>query len=55
MSRRGDEDHSLICTGWLPQALARIGRADEAAAVFNRLLELPNDVGLLAEPAGMAP
>ncbi|MFD4337834.1 glycoside hydrolase family 15 protein [Streptomyces anulatus] len=45
----GDEAHFLICTGWLAEALARIGRADEAQAVLDHLLSLRNDVGLLAE------
>ncbi|WP_093801710.1 glycoside hydrolase family 15 protein [Streptomyces sp. Wb2n-11] len=45
----GDESHFLICTGWLSRALARIGRTDEAHAVYERLLSLRNDVGLLAE------
>lgn len=39
----------LICSFWLVEALARLGRLDEAHAIFVRLLERRNDLGLLAE------
>jgi len=39
----------LICSFWLVEALARIGRLDEAQERFTRLLERRNDLGLLAE------
>jgi len=39
----------LLCTFWLADALAAIGRNDEAVAVYERLLALRNDVGLLSE------
>ncbi|HUP60228.1 MAG TPA: glycoside hydrolase family 15 protein [Thermoanaerobaculia bacterium] len=39
----------LLCTFWLSDVLALQGRYDEAAAIFERLLALRNDVGLLAE------
>ena len=39
----------LPCTFWLVDALAAVGRRDEATALFERLLGLCNDVGLLAE------
>jgi GH15 family glucan-1,4-alpha-glucosidase len=39
----------LPCTFWLADNYALSGRQDEAAALFERLLALRNDVGLLAE------
>jgi GH15 family glucan-1,4-alpha-glucosidase len=39
----------LPCTFWLVDNLALVGRRDEACALFERLLGLANDVGLLAE------
>ncbi len=39
----------LLTTFWLLDALALIGRVDDAAAIFERLVALRNDVGLLAE------
>jgi GH15 family glucan-1,4-alpha-glucosidase len=39
----------LPCTFWLVDNLALQGRTDEATALFERLLALRNDVGLLAE------
>ena len=39
----------LACTFWLADNLALMGRADEAREIFERMLELRNDVGLLAE------
>jgi GH15 family glucan-1,4-alpha-glucosidase len=39
----------LACTFWLVDNLALIGRYDEAREIFERLLALRNDVGLLAE------
>jgi len=45
----GSEGAFLACSFWLVNALHMIGREDEASALFGRLLELRNDVGLLSE------
>ena len=39
----------LACTFWLADCLTMLGKIDEASALFERLLDLRNDVGLLAE------
>jgi GH15 family glucan-1,4-alpha-glucosidase len=39
----------LACSFWLVEVLVLQGRHDEARALFERLLALRNDVGLLAE------
>jgi GH15 family glucan-1,4-alpha-glucosidase len=39
----------LACTFWLADAYALIGRQDEARALFERLLSLRTDLGLLSE------
>ncbi len=39
----------LLCTFWLADNYALMGRRDEAKEVFERLLSIRNDVGLLAE------
>jgi GH15 family glucan-1,4-alpha-glucosidase len=39
----------LPCSFWLVDNLALLGRRDEAQALFERLLSLRNDLGLLAE------
>jgi len=39
----------LPCTFWLANCLALTGRREEAEALFENLLALRNDVGLLSE------
>jgi GH15 family glucan-1,4-alpha-glucosidase len=39
----------IACTFWLADCLTMLGQLDEARAIFERLLDLRNDVGLLAE------
>ncbi|SDV50955.1 glycoside hydrolase family 15 protein [Chitinasiproducens palmae] len=39
----------LACSFWLVDSYVALGRRDEAVALFERLLSLCNDVGLLAE------
>ena len=39
----------LACSFWLADAYAMIGREDDAKALFERLLAVRNDLGLLAE------
>ena len=39
----------LLCSFWLVDALAMTGRTQEARRIFQRLLDIRNDVGLLAE------
>jgi GH15 family glucan-1,4-alpha-glucosidase len=45
----GDEGQFLACSFWLVSALALNGRVGEARALFERLLGLSNDLGLLSE------
>jgi GH15 family glucan-1,4-alpha-glucosidase len=46
---QGGEGAFLACSFWLVNALHMIGEYDEAVELFERLLALRNDVGLLAE------
>ncbi len=39
----------LACSFWMVTALSMLGRNDDARRLFERLLKLRNDVGLLAE------
>ena len=39
----------LACSFWMVQALQRQGRTADATRLFEHLLSLANDVGLLAE------
>jgi GH15 family glucan-1,4-alpha-glucosidase len=45
----GREGAFLACTFWLADNYALIGRVSDARRLFQRLLDLRNDVGLLAE------
>jgi len=45
----GDEAPFLACSFWLADAYAATGRMRDAEAVFERLLAIRNDLGLLAE------
>jgi GH15 family glucan-1,4-alpha-glucosidase len=45
----GDEGQFLACSFWLVSALALNGRVEEARKLFERLVGLSNDLGLLAE------
>ena len=40
---------SSACSFWLVDCLHMIGRVEDAKALFDRLLELRNDLGLLSE------
>ena len=44
-----DEATFLPCSFWFVDNLAILGRQDEAAEMFERLLSIRNDVGLLSE------
>ncbi|MFB7918575.1 glycoside hydrolase family 15 protein [Streptomyces sp. NPDC056061] len=45
----GGEGTFLLCSFWLVNALAHTGQRADAVELFEKLLALPNDVGLLAE------
>ncbi len=45
----GDEGQFLACSFWLVSALALNGRVEQARTLFERLLGLSNDLGLLSE------
>jgi GH15 family glucan-1,4-alpha-glucosidase len=50
----GDEGQFLACSFWLVNALARNDRVQDAKKLFERLLGLSNDLGLLAEEYDVA-
>ncbi|MGW6569449.1 glycoside hydrolase family 15 protein [Streptomyces sp. NPDC054975] len=45
----GGEGTFLVCSFWMADALRMTGREEEARELFEHLLKLRNDVGLLAE------
>jgi len=44
-----DEGAFLVCSFWLVDVLAQMGRTDEAEALFTRVTRTANDLGLFAE------
>jgi GH15 family glucan-1,4-alpha-glucosidase len=49
LGRRTSEGSFLVCSFWLADDLILLGRKDEAREMFERLLSVRNDVGLLSE------
>ncbi|MGH7399829.1 MAG: glycoside hydrolase family 15 protein [Candidatus Rokuibacteriota bacterium] len=45
----GEEGAFLVCSFWLADVYVMLGRLDDAVKLFDRLLGLRNDLGLLAE------
>jgi GH15 family glucan-1,4-alpha-glucosidase len=45
----GAEGAFLVCSFWLADAYVMLGRLDDASRLFERLLSVRNDLGLLAE------
>ena len=39
----------IPCSFWLAEAFVMAGKVDEARSTFDRVLALPNDVGLLSQ------
>jgi GH15 family glucan-1,4-alpha-glucosidase len=51
---KGQEGVFLPCSFWLVDVLTLMGRYDDARAMFERLIGLCNDVGLLSEEYDLA-
>jgi GH15 family glucan-1,4-alpha-glucosidase len=51
---KGEEGAFLPCALWLADALHLIGRHEDARRIFERVLSLRNDVGLLSEEYDLA-
>ena len=45
----GEEGTFIMCSFWLVECLAMIGEVQKAQMLFDRLLDIRNDVGLLCE------
>lgn len=45
----GEEGSFIMCSFWLVQCLAMIGEVERARQLFDRLLDIRSDVGLLSE------
>jgi GH15 family glucan-1,4-alpha-glucosidase len=45
----GKEGAFVACSFWAVEALARLGRVDEARETMEQILAYANDLGLLAE------
>jgi GH15 family glucan-1,4-alpha-glucosidase len=45
----GEEGVFLACSFWLARTYAKMGRHDDARRLFERVIDVRNDVGLLAE------
>lgn len=49
LGQRTNEGAFLVCSFWLADDLNLLGRKDEAREIFERMLSIRNDVGLLSE------